>query len=178
MITRKFWIPILYSTEFLPAASLLVWQFFGDILRMIRISINTSLLPMDRLRFVLVDGLVDWGGWLVLSIMLLPSMGITAVPFSYMVVGLIALAIAIVYHYKTTTFRILRYNVLLLVKVCGLLVPGLLLAQWGQGILFGWIIPALLVAGMILWMPNKNEFQQLRELLRGSIFKYLQKRDQ
>jgi len=34
-----------------------------------------------------------------------------------------------------------------------------------------------LVVGMLFWMPNKNEFQQLRDLLSGGISKYFQNRD-
>lgn len=166
MLTRQVWIPLLYSREFLPAAPILIWQLVADVLRMIRISMNISLLPTDRLGFILVDGMVDWGGWLLLSVILLPVLGIMAIPMSYMVTAAVALLVSYAYHRRTTPFRIYRPNQTLLLKAFGLLLPGLMLAQWGQGILFQWVIPSMLVVLMLAWMPGRDEYQQLFDLVK------------
>lgn len=176
MVTRLLWIPLLYSADFLSAAPLLMWQFIADLLRMIRITMNISLLPLDRLGFVLIDGLIDWLGWLLLSLLLLPGMGIMAVPFSYMISGLAALLTAFIYHKLTTPFRIYRQNIVLIGKASALLAPGLISAHFGEGFLFQWIIPSILILIMLLWLPGKDEYHQLFAFFKETYSKRIKKK--
>ncbi len=171
MLTRAIWIPLLYSSAFMDAMPLVFWQSLADLIRMIRFSMNITLLPMGRFRFILLDGLIDWGGWALLSLLLIPTMGIIAVPFSYMLTGLLTLILDFVYHKKTTTFQINSQNQRLLSKCLALLIPGLCLAQWGQGFWLQVVIPAVLLLLMLLWLPDKTEYRQLIDYLRERLKK-------
>lgn len=171
MLTRKIWIPLLYSPAFLGAASLVFWQSIADLLRMIRFSMNVTLLPMGRFRFILLDGLVDWVGWAVLSLLLIPSMGIIAVPFSYFVTSLLTLGIDFVYHKNTTIYRINPQNSRLLIKGFSLVIPGLCMMQWGQGVIWQVAVPTAILLLMILWLPEKSEHRQMMNFIQERILK-------
>ena len=176
MTTRSLWIPILYSQAFLPAVSFLIWQFIADILRMLRLTMNISLIPLDRFRFILVGGLVDWVGWSLLATILIPIMGIAALPFSYMLIALLSLIIAYVYHRRSTTYGIYRPNKRLLLKAAGLVLPGLFFAQWGVNPWVKYVLPSILILVMLLWMPSGEEYSQLLAFVKEGINKLRKKR--
>ena len=83
MTFREFWIPLLFSSSFLVAGSILIWQFCGDIFRIMRITMNITILPMERFQFMYLHGIFYWVGWASLTKFLLPHLGISAVTFTY-----------------------------------------------------------------------------------------------
>ena len=175
MITRNIWIPVFYSGEFLPAASLLLWWFIGDLTRTIRVAMNISLLPLDRLRFTLVDGIIDWVGWLVVSLVLLPSIGMEAITVGYLISGIAALIVAYFYHRSTTPFRIYKVNLVLLGKAAVLLLPGLFLAHYGHDLLTRWILPMIILVIMLIWMPSRTEYADLFQMVQKKLLNRFRK---
>lgn len=162
---RRIWIPVLFSVEFLPAAKILVWQLAGDFLLALRYSVNIVLLPFERKNAIFVFGLSFWGGWSILSTIMIRWIGIAGVPISYFMINLFLLVPTLIYHYSTTEFRISRSNWILLIKVVPLLLAAVFLAQY-ETIITGLILPTIILIILIIWMPSRKEFEQLLVLVK------------
>ena len=176
MLTRYIWVPLLYSSDFLTAVPLLIWQLLADLVRMLRVTMNVSLIPLERFRFILVDGILDWLGWALLSSLLIPVMGVAAVPFSYLLVGVVTLIIAYIYHHKTSAYRIYKINKQLLLKGFLLVLPGIFLTQYGRGTIPQVILPILLLVIMLTWLPTRDEYHRLVSTLKEKFLTMLRPR--
>ena len=66
LCTRGLWVPVLYTGAFLAAGPMLSWQLSGELLAMLRQSMNISLLPRERLGFLVFQAMFYWGGWALL----------------------------------------------------------------------------------------------------------------
>jgi O-antigen/teichoic acid export membrane protein len=166
LATQDFWIPFLFSSSFLAAGSILVWQFAGDILKTSKHTMNISLLPLDRLRFIFLDGVIEWGGWAVLSIILMPRMGISAVTFSYFIINIATLVVAYLYHRATARYQIHTQNWLLISKVLPLVIIGMGFSQLGNQFL-KIILPLAVSIILLLWAPTREEYRQLISLIKN-----------
>ncbi|HEY8517613.1 MAG TPA: oligosaccharide flippase family protein [Candidatus Binatia bacterium] len=124
LATRELWIPVLYTKEFLAAGTMLCWQLAGELVAMLRQSMNISLLPRERLGFLVFQAFLYWGGWAVLSWLLLPGLGAVAVALAYCAANVVALIATYAYHRAALGYRVQRENALRL----ALVVPGFALA--------------------------------------------------
>lgn len=159
--TREIWIPLLYSSVFLVAGPMLFWQFAADLLRMLHTNFNVVLYPLNRLWFLFIDGVFYWGGWIVLSALALPKLGVAAVPISYFVVNLIAIILAYFYHKLTTTFQIYKENQILLFKTVIVLGMGYLTALYVNILWVRLILCASILSLLVLWLPRRDEIEKL-----------------
>lgn len=108
LAVRESIILLLYSPEFLVVANLLVWQFIGDILNVVRTNINFVLVPLKQFRFFMIEGLAYWLGWLLLSTALIGWLGLMAVPLSGVIVTGLVVISSIIYHSKSSGFSLNR----------------------------------------------------------------------
>jgi PST family polysaccharide transporter len=114
LCTRELWVPLLYTRAFLAAGGMLCWQLGGELVAMLRQSMNISLLPRERLGFLVFQAVLYWGGWAVLSVLLLPRLGAVAVALAYCAANLLALVATYAYHRTALGYRVRADNVTLL----------------------------------------------------------------
>lgn len=157
---REAWIPLLFSPAFISAGGFLIWQFLGDILHAIRQNLNILLIPLVRLKYLVVDGVLYWGGWVVVAVLLLPRWGVVAVPVSYLLVNLVLALMAGVYSSLTAGFRLRRDNLMLLVKGAPLLALGYWVAGSSLAMGLRLLVCGGIVLAMLAWLPTRQEFQQ------------------
>ena len=150
LCAREIWVPVLYTRAFLAAGGMLCWQLSGELVAMIRQSMNISLLPRERLGFLVFQAVLYWGGWALLSLALLPRFGAIAVAFGYCAANLLALLATYAYHRTALGYRVRRDNVQLLVVT----LPGFALAAAlasGSDPLSARVVPLALVALWLVW---------------------------
>ncbi|MCJ7622315.1 MAG: oligosaccharide flippase family protein [Anaerolineaceae bacterium] len=167
---QDIWIPFLFSSSFLSAGSILVWQFAGDILKTSKQTMNISLLPLERFRFILLDSVVEWGGWAVLSIIFMPRMGISAVTFSYFIINIATLVGAYFYHKLTSRYQVHKQNWLLISKVLPLTIIGMSFSQLGNPFL-SIFIPLTISIILLSWAPSQEEYRLLIDLIKNQYHK-------
>lgn len=163
---RDWWIPILYSSSFLGAGSIMVWHFGGDVFRVMRQSFNINLVPYERFGFIVVDALVYWGGWAGGVWVLLPRLGLAAVPLAYFAAGALATTVSYGYQHSRLSFRLTPRNRILVLKMAlvgavGLVSTHLIGNTWlrlGAG--------AVVLGAMAIWVPTKQEYTDLIALAK------------
>jgi PST family polysaccharide transporter len=149
LCVRELWVPILYTPAFLAAGGMLCWQLAGELVAMLRQSMNISLLPRERLGFLVCQALLYWGGWTLLSVLLLPRFGAVAVAFSYCVANLLALVATYAYHRIALGYRVRSDNVRLLsVSLPGFALAVTLASHEGGP---SRLVPLALVGLWLLW---------------------------
>jgi PST family polysaccharide transporter len=154
---REIWIPFLFSPAFLVAGPLLFWQFGADLLRTIRQNLNVVLIPLERLRFLFIEGGLYWGSWILLSVYMIPRLGISGVTISYFVVNVVMLLIVYSYHSMTTNFRFFTGNKILIVKSVSLLALGFLIAQTIANLPVRLLLCLVILVVMAVWLPTREE---------------------
>lgn len=110
LATRESWIPILFSREFLGASGMLCWQLMGELLAMLRQSMNISLLPRERLGFLVFQGVLYWGSWAAISLALLGRLGGSAAALGYLLANGGMLLVTYAYHRRVLGFALDREN--------------------------------------------------------------------
>ncbi len=159
LATREIWIPILFTEAFLVAAGMVAWQLVGELMAMGRQSMNISLLPRDRLRFLVFQALLYWGLWAALSTVLMPYLGVTAAAAAYFAANGISLVIAYSYHHRVLGYRVHAENRRLLRwAVPGVAVGVILTLQ--ADMIVGRVVP-LVMALAWLW-ANRHVLNRLR----------------
>src|SRR5690606_33120742 len=114
LATRALWIPILFTEAFLAAGGMLVWQLAGELVAMLRQSLNISLLPRERLGFLVVQGVAYWGTWAAVSLVLLRPFGALGAAIGYLVANASLLVATWAYHRRALGFRFDSENARLL----------------------------------------------------------------
>jgi O-antigen/teichoic acid export membrane protein len=168
---RDIWIPVLYSSSFLAAASILVWQFGADFSRVVRQSLNINLLPHERFGYIYWDNFFVWGGWMILSKLLIPHYGLAAVPISYFVVNLLSAIIGYGYQRLRIEFQLSSRNKVLLSKAMLLGSVGVIATHYAEAQIFRILFAAIILAIMAVWMPTKKEYADLLAFAKESISK-------
>jgi PST family polysaccharide transporter len=133
-ITREAWIPLLYSRAFLAAGAIVAWQLAGELLSLLRQSLNISLLPRERLGFLVAQGVGYWVAWAALACALLPGLGVVAVPIAYLAANAVLLAICFAYHQRVLGFRLDPESRLLLATTLPGFAVAMALAQSGDAV--------------------------------------------
>lgn len=116
LVLRNIWIPILYSSAFMGAYSLIGWQLVGDIFLVVVWAANISLVPREQFGFIIGATLgfcaLRFGSfWL-----LLPLIGLHAAPVSYALAHGLMTPIILFVHYKYDRFFYSRRNWALIAK--------------------------------------------------------------
>lgn len=153
---RELWVPLLYTSAFLAAGPMLSWQLGGELIAMLRQSMNISLLPRERFGFLLFQAVLYWGGWAVLAFLLLPRLGAIGVAVAYLVANGVALVATYAYHHGVLGYRVRRDNARLLAVT----LPGFALAvvlASGDDRWLARVLPIALVALWMLW--NRRLYQ-------------------
>lgn len=166
---REIWIPLFYREDFIAAANIILWHFVGDLLRVVRESWNISLLPMERFGYLTAENLLHWGGWAVLSVSLLPRLGLEAVPLAYMIANALLFFPNLIYLLLRTRFTLWSQNRTFLLKAAILLSLGFYLGNiTGMGAERLLALGAILV-GLALWLPERGEYWQVWTWIRSSL---------
>jgi PST family polysaccharide transporter len=168
---REIWIPFLFSRAFLIAGPLLFWQFGADLLRTVRQNLNVVLIPLERLRFLFFEGVLYWGGWILLSIYMIPRLGIPGVTISYFLVNVVMVVIVYSYHALTTKFRFYTGNKILIIKVVSLLVLGFVVAQTVTNLPIRLLLCLLILVVMAVWLPTREEHNRAFAVVKNSLAK-------
>lgn len=159
LATRELWIPILFTEAFLVAGGIVAWQLVGELVAMVRQSMNISLLPREKLHFLVFQALFYWGCWALLATVLMPELGAAAAAAGYFGANTLALVVTYAYHHRVLGYRLQPENVRLL----SWSVPGVALGiacalqddPWvGRGF-------PLALAAVWLWV-NRSVLQRLR----------------
>jgi PST family polysaccharide transporter len=165
---REFWIPILYRKDFLAAGDIMIWHFAGDLLRVVRESWNISLLPKERFGYLAAENILLWGGWALLSIPLLPSQGLTAVPLAYLIANAMLLIPNLIYMILRTQFELWPQNSGFLAKIASLLSLGLYLGNITEMGTFRLLALAGVLVGLAVWPPERGEYAKVLKWARGN----------
>lgn len=158
---REIWIPILYRRDFLPASRILLWHFMGDILRVVRESWNISLVPLERFLYLTLESSLQWGGWALAAILLMPHIGLVAVPLAYFLLNLVLMLPNLIYMTSRTSFVLWDQNRAFLAKGAVLLAIGFVGGVVLQGLLWRTLALGVVLLGMALWLPDKGEYAQV-----------------
>lgn len=161
LASREIWIPILYSRSFLSAQNILIWQFLGDFFFVTRLCLNIDLVPSNRLKYYALDGVLFSTGTILLTITLLPILGIFTVAVSSLLVNLTLTFISLAYHFRRTSFRLSIFNWGLLVKAAALLSLGFLAAQWIPNLWIRALTVSIILTLMLKYLPRKGEVKNL-----------------
>ena len=143
LVLREAWIPLLFSEAFLPAASLMVLQLSGELVAMLRQSMNISLLPHRRLGFMVLQPTLFWGLWGVGTTMGLSFFGLAAAAGAYLASNLVMWVVSWGYHRRVFGYRLDRDNRRSLAWAVPLFVVGAVLSQESD-ILLGTVLPLCL----------------------------------
>lgn len=159
LATREIWIPILFTEAFLVAAGMVAWQLVGELVAMVRQSMNISLLPREKLRFLVFQALFYWGAWAGLTAFWMPRLGATGAAVSYFGANVLALIVTYAYHHRALDYRIQPENRRLLLWA----VPGVGLAVALALQPNPWVarVAPLALAAAWLWV-NRGVLQRLR----------------
>jgi O-antigen/teichoic acid export membrane protein len=158
LATRAIWIPVLFTEEFLAAGSMLCWQLGGELAAMLRQSMNISLLPRERLGFLVVQALAYWALWASVSWVLLGRLGALAAAVGYFVANAVMLVATYGYHRRVLGFHVAAPNRRLLASTLPMFAAGTALSLWTDPLL-GAVAPLALVA---LWaLAHRAELRPL-----------------
>lgn len=166
LCTRDVWVPVLYTRAFLAAAPMLCWQLGGELVAMLRQSMNISLLPRERLGFLLFQAVFYWAGWAALALLLLPRLGATAAAVAYCVANVATLVVTFAYHRRTLGYRVRPDNARLLAVT----LPGFALAvglATGDDRTTSRLVPLALVALWVLW--NRGIYLRALRSVRAAV---------
>lgn len=166
LCVRELWVPVLYTPAFLAAAPMLTWQLGGELVAMLRQSMNISLLPRERLGFILFQAVFYWGGWAALALLLMPRLGATAAALAYCVSNVATLVVTFAYHHRVLGYRVRPDNARLLAVT----LPGFALAvvlSSGDDLVQARVVPLALVAAWVLW-NRRIYLDALASLRRGA----------
>jgi O-antigen/teichoic acid export membrane protein len=163
---REIWIPLLYSAAFMVAGPLLFWQFAADLIRVIRQNMNVVLVPLERLGYLLVDGTLLWGGWILLSMIFIPRFGLIGVPMAYFLINILMLLVAYLYHRRVIGFVLSSENKAMVAKLGLLLGAGFVIAYAVTSLPARIILSGGVIVLMLLWLPSRYELAQTGQLLK------------
>lgn len=145
LVARDLWIPILYSRAFAGAGALVAWQLAGELVALLRQSMNISLLPRERLGFLVAQGVGYWLLWAALAFGLLRTVGVEGVPIAYCTANVVLLVVSYAYHRRVLGYRVERENRGLLARTLPGCAVAIALTQV-DGFAVGRALPVALVA--------------------------------
>lgn len=165
LLTRQIWIPLLYDSAFLTASSVLVWQFGGDLLRIMRTSINSSLLPQERFWVINLNEITYWLSWIIFMNILMPYVGILAAGIGYFLANLSQLPLNWFYHHRHLGFRMSPENKLLILKALPITVAGFTFANKANPDLQSIILTLTIFMASLILLPSRKDYRQVFSLI-------------
>jgi hypothetical protein len=161
LASREIWIPILYSRAFLAAQDILGLKFLCDFFLVIRISLNIDLVPTNRLKYYILDGVIFSGGIIIFTAAFLPSLHLTAVVAGGLAVNVLLTLLSFGYHLKRTDFRLSSESKLLFMKASFLVGSGFAAGVLIQNMLIRGLVIAAILVLIPLFLPQKGELAGL-----------------
>lgn len=159
LVSRDLWIPLLFSDAFLAASGVVAWQLAGELIAMTRQSMNISLLPRERLRFLIVQASLYWGTWSLLSWLSLAPFGPAGAAVAYFGANVITLGVTYGYHHLVLAYRVDRDNRILLAWMIPATMIGALAAAQPD-VWVGRVLPLSIAFGCLWW--NRDVLARLR----------------
>lgn len=159
--SRELWIPILYSSEFLAAGGILIWQLGADFFRILKQAMNITLIPRERFGYLFFDTIMIWLGWMTFAYYFLPIIGLAAAPLGYFVVNLIQASASFVYQKLKMGFHISNRNKSLALQSILIATIAIGLSQYAQGIFLRIVISGISLLLIAFWIPTKREQEDL-----------------
>jgi len=105
LLFSGFALQLLYSSEFLSAASLLQWQLLGSFLKVLSWPVAFIMLAGNRGRMFLLTEIVFYAAYLLSSYLLYPSYGLDAAGIGYLIAYVIYLPMVYLSGRKIAGFR-------------------------------------------------------------------------
>ena len=161
LASREIWIPVLYSRAFLAAKDILGIKFLCDFFLVIRISLNIDLVPTNRLKYYILDGVIFSGGMIIITVILLPFFQLTAVVAGALAINVLLMLFSFVYHLKRTDLRVSFENKLLFIKASLLFGAGFAASVLIQNMLIRGLVIAAILILILLFLPQKGELAGL-----------------
>ncbi len=171
LVFKEFWISLLYTVDFLDAASLMSWQLTGDLFRAVGWAANFTLLVNERFKFLIFLTLFFSSVRFGTFWFLLPNMGIQAAPISYAVAHGLLAPLILIGNYGYNRFSISKQNWVLIAKSFGILILTItLISLKDLNSLFFYMIPLAALGIFLITSIQMNEFQNVLKIF-GSIIK-------
>jgi len=142
----------------------------GDFFLVIRRCLNIDLVPTRRFGYLSLDGSLFAAGMIALSVMLLPVIGVYAVSVTSLILNFSLTVFSLLFHQRSTDFRLNQASRTVLVKSFVLLCAGFAAAIWIPGLLTRALAVSLVLVLMLVLLPKTGELQKIwREVLPGII---------
>ena len=157
---REIWIPFLFSSAFISVAPMLIWQVLGDLLFITRQNILITLIPFEKIKNYLIEGLLYWSGWTISTVVCIPKFGIQSPLVTYFAINVVMLIGDIFYQSKASGFKLSSANRTMILKGIPLMVLGYAAAQAIQPIFLRIVVCGVIILIILLWIPSKSEIQK------------------
>jgi len=168
LVLREWIIPLLTSSEFLPAAELLPFQAIGSLFMLLSWGIGIGLLAMERFVTHSALQLVRFLTRPVLFLLLFPHCGLVSISIAYVLAeGLVAF-LYYAYHRRAIGFRLTQRNAWLSVSTVALVCITAVMSSM-QGVALRYAVPIGLI---LIWAPvsvSKNERTQAIQWVQSLI---------
>lgn len=155
-------ISLLYSSEFVPAGDLMIWQVWGDVLAFVLWWLELPLYARGQLRKLVLIEFVRHMGFLAGAVILLPWIGLYGTSAAY--VFSLGLAMALTFMMLDTAADKTVFT--MLVKVSILVLAGILLPQ---GSWLWAMISVLVVLCWFMWVLSSEEKEAAKAFTVDSI---------
>lgn len=166
LATRQFWIPILYSPEFMGAYALITWQLFGELIRSIKWGPNMVNQPYERYRFIILQSVANAVIFLSAFLLLKSDFGFFAAPLAYFITQVTLVLITLVGHYYYDKFILRSDNWLLILSS----IATISIAVYGtyDPAAVSWVVIMILFFVALTWLflsINKAEKQIILQMI-------------
>ena len=162
---------MLYTADFLDAASLMNWQLTGDLFRAVGWTANFTLLAKERFKLLIFLTLFVSSVRFGTFYLLLPNMGIQAAPVSYAVSHGLLTPLLLIGNYLYNRYSISVKNWSLIAKSFGILTLTIVLISLErQNFFLIYIVPLASLGVYLITSIRMNEFQSILKII-GSGFK-------
>ncbi|MFH4691400.1 O-antigen translocase [Vibrio alginolyticus] len=112
--SSKYVIELLYSSEFMSAASILKWQVAGDFLKVVSWPLGFIALAHGKAKVYFISELIWNISYIVLVYLLLPEYGIESLGYSFFISYLFVTAYMCIYAYLAIDFKWSKSNLRLM----------------------------------------------------------------
>lgn len=172
LTTREIWIPLLFSSQFLGAYSLVSWQLLGEFFRSVKWGPNIVNQPYERYRFIILQSIANAIINLVVFFILFESLGLIAAPLSYAITHGIMIPIVLSVHSYYDKFQVTKENSILFLSSSLLVGLSMFIFNKVEG---GTTVNYLIIFSLlIIWLyanTNKNERRSVLHLITKKIKK-------
>ena len=155
-----------YSPQFLPATSLLPVQLVGDLSYFVAVTFSVYVLGTSRLRVYLSGWAVYYAAVAVVSIELIPSLGVGAVPMGYTITTTMLGAVSLVWFIRESQGEDISRTLLSVLGCFGVVVVQAVLNAYGLLPALQFLIAGVMIATMLrVFLSKEHGLRSLRAML-------------